>query len=282
MRDPSLEVAVFGGIWIKAPIGQYVEALQDIENFERGKGFRVTKRIGTVPTIGDFAAMRLPAEDVDDLRDCRPGDCAVKLGAEGLRRFQTEINWNAPNRQAVADDIFRQLAMRYVTGYLEGGDERLAVYRDDSRPTFVAQEFRLMIDQMPELSTFMPNLRRYLLGFPKVQISDATSFLYWQDIEFGLKPVLRISHLTIRQGSEDTVVASKMLYASHYFWTALELRTLVPDPLRGQGFWFFTVSRSRSDGLSGFRGRLIRGHVRKRVRDGVLVALTGTKNKLER
>ena len=77
-------------------------------------------------------------------------------------------------------------------------------------------------------------------------------------------------------------MASKMLYASHYFWTALELRVLVPDPSRGQGFWFFTINRSRSDGLSGFRGRLVRGRVGNGARDGALAALTATKSKLER
>jgi hypothetical protein len=280
--DPGSEVAVFGGIWINAPIRRYVEAVKDIENFERGKGFRVTKRISAVPAIEDFAAMRLPAEDVEDLRTCRVGDCEVKLGADGLRRFQTEIDWRAPNRNDAANAILRQLALAYVTGYLEGGDERLAVYRDSSRPTFVAREFRLMVDQMPELTTFMQNLRTYLLGFPRVRPADMTSFLYWQDVQFGLKPTLRISHLSIREGPDDTVVASKMLYASHYFETALELRTLVPDPSGGQGFWLFTVSRSRSDGLSGFVGHLVRGRVRDGARNGALAALTATKRKLER
>jgi hypothetical protein len=42
---------------------------------------------------------------------------------------------------------------------------------------------------------------------------------------------------------------------------ALDLRVLVPDPSRGRGFWFVNVTRSRSDGLSGFVGRLIRGKV---------------------
>ena len=36
-----------------------------------------------------------------------------------------------------------------------------------------------------------------------------------------------------------------MLYASHYFWTGLEVRALMPDPARGTGFRFLTVSRSR-------------------------------------
>ena len=175
----------------------------------------------------------------------------------------------------------RRLALDYVTGYLEGGNARLAVYRDNSRPTFVANEFRSMVDKMPELTTNMPNLRTYLLEYPNVTLPDAMSFLYWQETEFGLKPTIRISHLTIREGRDDTVVASKMLYASHYFWTALELRVLVPDSARGSGFWFVTVSRSRSDGLSGFTGLFVRRRVQSEARDGTLAALTQTKRMVE-
>ena len=72
-----------------------------------------------------------------------------------------------------------------------------------------------------------------------------------------------------------------MLYANHYFWTALELRVLAPDPARGAGYWFMTVSRSRSDGLSGFVGRLLRGHVRNEAQKGVLAALSATKRTFE-
>ena len=168
-----------------------------------------------------------------------------------------------------------------ATRYLEGGNDQLAVYRDNSRPTFVGQEFRTMIDDMPELTTYMPDLRRYLLDYPRVTIPDATSFLYWQETEFGLRPTIRISHVTIRENPDDTVVTSKMLYASHYFWTGLELRALVPDPPRGSGFWFVTMNRSRSDGLSGFRGFFVRRRVRSEVQNGALAALRSTKQRLE-
>ena len=77
------------------------------------------------------------------------------------------------------------------------------------------------------------------------------------------------------------VVASKMLYASHYFWTGLEVRALVPDPERGPGFWFVTVNRARSDGLSGFTGMFVRRRVRSEVQQGVLASLRTTKRKLE-
>lgn len=280
--DPDREVVVFGATWINAPIQRYTDALQNIESFEQGKGFLVTKQISSPPSLEDFSAMHLPEDDVNDLQHCKLGDCKLKLGEEALRRIQAAVDWKAPNRHVVVDTMIRQLALEYIRGYLEGGNQRLAVYRDESRPTFVAQEFRLMIDEMPELAANAPNLKRYLLEYPGFQLPDSSSFRYWQEVQFGLKPTFRISHITILQNPGETIVASKMLYATHYFWTALELRVLVPDPSRGTGFWFFTISRSRSDGLSGFKGRLIRSRVRSEAENGTLAALNATRNQLER
>ena len=279
--DATKEVAVFGAVWISAPIRRYVEAVENIETLERGGGFKVTKRISAPPRLEDFSELRLPAKDLADLRSCRVGNCDVKLGEQAIKRFRSEIDWSAQNTRAAANRLMQQLAFEYVTRYLEGGNEQLAVYRDKSRPTFVAQEFRTMIDQMPALTTYMPNIRRYLLEYPRLTIPNATSFLYWQETEFGLRPTIRISHVTIRGNPEDTVVTSKMLYASHYFWTGLELRTLVPDPTRGSGFWFVTVNRSRSDGLSGFTGFFVRRRVRREVENGALAGLLSTKQRLE-
>ena len=279
--DASKEVAVFGAVWIEAPIRRYVEAVKDIENFERGAAFRVTKRISTPPRIEDFAQLVLPEEDLADLRTCRVGDCELKLGERPLQALRAEVNWNGAGAPAKANAVVRRFALRYVTGYLEGGNDRLAVYRDNARPTFVAKEFRAMVDEMPSLTIYWPNLRRYLLGYPRASLPNSTSFLYWQEAQFGLKPTIRINHLVIREGPDDTVVASKMLYASHYFWTAIELRMLIPDPSRGPGFWFVTVNRSRSDGLSGFTGLFVRRRVRSEAQNGALAALSLTKTMLE-
>ena len=176
--DESEEVAVFGAIWIGAPIRRYVDAVTDIENFERGGGFTVTKRISSPPRLEDFAQLRLSADDVQDLRSCRVGDCEVKFGEEALERLQKNVNWGSAKARDEANAIVQQLALGYVTSYLEGGNERLAVYRDQSRPTFVAQEFRLMVDKMPELTVYMPEVRRYLLEYPKVTMPGFRSFLY--------------------------------------------------------------------------------------------------------
>jgi hypothetical protein len=133
--DESKEIAVFGAIWINAPIRRYVEAIEDIESFERGPAFIVTKRISAPPTIDDFAQLRLPDQDVQSLRACQVGDCDVKLDERALQRFRTEVDWRAPNAGDAAAALMRRISLEYVTAYLQGGNERLPVYRDHSRPT---------------------------------------------------------------------------------------------------------------------------------------------------
>ena len=278
--DPAKEVAIFGAVWIAAPIARYVEAVKNIEEFEKGNNFLITKRISSPPRLEDFDGLSLPPDDVADLRTCKVGDCELKLGEAALVRIRKETDWSRPTATAEVERSIRRLALDYVTAYLEGGNSRLAIYRDAARPTFVAQEFATMLDRMPTL-TALPDLKRYLLEYPKATLPRSESFLYWQAARFGLKPTIRINHVTIADQQTHVAVVSKMLYATHYFWTAIELRLLVPDPARGEGFWFANVNRSRSDGLDGFVGSVIRGKVRDEAEEGMQAALKITKSRTE-
>jgi len=279
--DPSKEVAVLGAVWIEAPVARYLSAVQDIERFESGDAFRVTKKISSPPRLEDFASLALPDEDIKDLRSCRVSDCDLKLSEGGIERLRREIRWDQTDTRQQVNRMAQQVALEYVNGYLQDGDRSLAVYRDSNRPTFVAREFASMIDRLPALTELLPDVRRYLLEYQHATLPGSTSFLYWQEANFGLKPTIRINHLTITEDRDGGIVTSKMIYASHYFWTALELRVLVRDPARGPGFWFVTESRSRSDGLSGFTGQFIRGKVRSEAEKGTAAVLAVTKRNLE-
>jgi len=279
--NTSQEVAVFGAVWVDALPATYVQLLNDIENFERGGGFRVTRRISDPPRLEDFAALELPKDDVEDLKSCRVSACEIKLSQSALDRLRKEIDWSRPTAAADATALARRLALEYVTGYLAGGNDRLAVYRDAGRPTFVADEFKSMVARIPLFVDYLPGLRAYLLQFPNATLSNSSSFLYWQEAQFGLKPTIRINHVVIEDRPGAVAVASKLIYASHYFWTALELRVLVSDPARGRGFWFVDISRSRSDGLTGFVGGIVRRRVENEAQKGLLGLLQNTKRRLE-
>jgi hypothetical protein len=171
----------------------------------------VTKRISDPPQLRDFALFKFPEEDLAALKTCRVGDCEIKLSEAALERIRRTIDWTKPTANADVEALIRQLAFDYVKGYVEGGNDRLAVYRDSARPTFVAAEFKSMVDRMPELGEQLPELKAYLLGYPKVTIPSATSFLHWQEAQFGLKPTLRINHVVIDDRPGVTAIASKLI-----------------------------------------------------------------------
>ena len=74
-----------------------------------------------------------------------------------------------------------------------------------------------------------------------------------------------------------------MLYASHYFHTGLELKYLSRDSAKpdAKGFYLISVNRSRSDGLTGFFGGIIRSRAQSGARDGLAAALEDAKTLLE-
>ena len=224
--------------------------------------------------------MNLRNEDVADLQTCRVGNCKLKMSKDDIARFRREIQWSKPTAIEDARALFRQLALEYVIAYQQGGNAQLAVYQDKHQPTSVAREFAGIVDEMSMLLRYEPSLRQYLIEYPNAQLSNGTSFLYWQQVQFGLKPTVRINHVAISETADTTVIASKLLYADHYFRAALELQVLIPDSSRGIGFWLVTVKRLRSDGLGGSRGGMIRPRIEKNAVEGLTGALRATKARL--
>ena len=103
------------------------------------------------------------------------------------------MDWSKPDAKAQLERLVRVLGAEYVNAYRKGGNAELAVYRDSERPTFVANEFREMVNGMPELSGYLSDMRQYLLDYPKPSARPMASFIYWQEAAFGLKPTIRIS-----------------------------------------------------------------------------------------
>ena len=118
--DPSKEVAIFGAVWVNAPIARYVSAVSDIESFETGDNFLVTKRISNPPRLEDFDKLTLPPDDISDLKTCEVGDCELKLGASALTRIQQETDWSKPTAAADVERAVRKLAAR-VRHRVSGG-----------------------------------------------------------------------------------------------------------------------------------------------------------------
>jgi hypothetical protein len=279
------EIGVAGAIRIARPPAAFVRAFEDIERFESGGGFLLTRRISSPPVPEDFAELTVPPDDVEALRTCRPGKCDVKLGGGALQEFR-KLDWNRTDVQSEVDALARRLALEYVTAYQKGGNKALAIYRDKERPTFIADEFADMVKESGVLLETLPPLSNYLIDYPANPPAGINEFFYWSVAQFGLKPVMRINHVVIAhtEGARaQYAIATKQLYASHYFHTALEVRALVDDDERpGLGHYLIVLNLARSDGLTGMFGGIVRSKARKGSLEGMMRALVATREAVER
>jgi hypothetical protein len=135
----------------------------------------------------------------------------------------------------------------------------------------------------------VPAFIAYLDDYPRGRPAGAEDFFYWSVVDFGLKPTLRLIHVTIypmddRPRSDVAyAIAIKQLYASHYFHSALELRFLVDDGrVARPGFYLLSITRSRTDGMTGFTGSFLRPIISRRSRNGVQRYLEHVKRQVER
>src|SRR4029453_1477783 len=117
------------------------------------------------------------------------------MGRETVWRLKKEIDWTRPDVKAQLERLMRSVATDYVNAYRAGGNSMLAVYRDAAHPTFAAQELRGVRDSMPGLSQHQADMRHSRLEYPKPPTRPTTSFMSWQEATFGLKPLIRISHV---------------------------------------------------------------------------------------
>jgi hypothetical protein len=105
--------------------------------------------------------------------------------------------------------------------------------------------------------------------------------IVWSKIKFGLKPVIAINHIMVYKRAQETgpqvLIASKQIYANHYFNSSLALTAFVNIPGANPGSYLFYENRSRADGLEGMFSKIKRGIVEDRAVDGLKAILEGSK-----
>jgi len=279
------EVALVGGVHIGTTKEHTLAYFEELSKYEDGEVVLQAGRFGPTPSVSDVARLTLDEDDIDELRDCRPGRCGVKLGAIGIEAF-AKVDWSSPTAADQVTELARERLVDYVTAYLARGDEALITYDDGGKPLPLAGEWRGLLANSPYFYQYLPNLQRYLESFPRATLPGAVSFITWSKISFQLKPTIVLTHVVVYRdpGRPDRVViAQKQIYASHYFEGALILTVLVDTPAAdgAPGIDVVYVARSRGDLLKGTFGGLTKSVVEREVRTGTETALQTIKDSLE-
>ena len=260
------DVAVFGIITTPVAREQYVLALRDFAASLRTPGRTQLGIFSNPAAASDVAAVTINARDVADMKNCKPGDCVVKLPATDMRRIHDEMNWSASpsDLQAQLNVYARRRLVEYVTDYRTRGDSAMAIYDDRGNLNQRSSEaFAAQLAESPYVYENVPSLRKYLAAYPHGSLpAGAAEILFWsEDVLPRLRPILSVTHLVVYAPPElpsVTLVARKQIYANHYFETAVDL-TCVID--RDPGSYLLVLRRFRFDNLPGgilnIRGRAI-------------------------
>lgn len=280
------EVFVFGSVYVQSTPEKYLKLASDIDELRKLPSYLAIRKFSDPPQLSDLDGFTFEADDIKQLKDCKPGKCDVQLPADAMDEFKQSVNWSAPDAANQANQLAQKLAFEAIQRYTQGGNAALGTYMDKHHPAVVGETFASLLSRSKALPAYLPKLHSYLLEYPQAQSGNIQSEFYWEKVNFGLKPTLRIVQAIVYRDSGSTApvyaLAVKQLYASHYFETALDLTVCVRDQENpGRGFYLITLKGSQQAGLTGFKGGIVRKVAVDKTRSALERSLAAIKQKLE-
>ena len=244
-------------------------------------------RFSNPPRLEDVQKLSLNADDIAQLRLCKPGECDLRIGGSALTTIRSGIDWGAPDAAAQVNARVRDAIVKYVAAYMKTGDEALVTYNDREQPVSLRQQWREILAASPYFQQYSAPLREYLTQYPRQTLPGAKDVLYWVQEDYtGLKPVLSLVHGVIYQDParpDRTVVIQKQLYASHYYDGSLAVAAVFGgSPGATPVTYLVYANRSRGDLLKGGFGGLRRTTARSQAKSAAEQTLGTIKTVLER
>jgi len=253
--EKESEVAIFGIMHLGVPVDFFIEKYRDIGTFMKADQVVGIGVFDNPPQLANLRSLTLDPGDILAIQECKVGDCHIKLPAAVIERFGREVDWSKPDSPDRATEMTRQMLLDYVKAYSIGGDAALGQYDDQEHPLRLADEFHELLHESRYLYEYVPEMHEYLESFPRAELPNAENVIYWSEKKYEkLRPILSLNHVTIfkrPQGDIKTLIASKQIYASHYFEASLEIAALVEENevADGSGFYLLYLNRSRIDTL---------------------------------
>ena len=279
--DPTYGILIFGGVYVNGTVEKLTQVVRDVSKLQGEKVYLAVQefsKIGAPPKISDFARLELEKKDIDEIQGCKAGDCDVQIiDIEGLKQ---KIDWKSQNKYALANQEVRQRLFDGMTRYMSGGLKSLGSYVDRSKPLNLYQATKDMADKSYYLpAAKAPDIYRHVLEYPQGKLAGAEDIFYWEKIDFGQEPTVRVNHLMLfpkGAGTVKLVVANKQLYSTRYIRVALQMYYCVPDTQNPNkpGFFLIGMNDSRMPDFGSLKLSIVR-----KVATGK--AVEGTRDTLE-
>ena len=276
------EVAVSGLVNLRASADDFLRSYRDSLTQKSNGAVLEIGSFGNAPAIADLQNLTLEVQDIEDLKECIVGNCEIKLSASMIERFRREVNWQAPEYPQHATQLFRNMLLEYVRDYRARGDAALIQYNDKQNEIRLADEHQALTRVSGYLNDVLAATQSARARSDLQLLED---MIVWSKIKFGLKPVIAVNHIRIYKRDQalgpQVLVASKQIYANHYFNSSLALTAFVTVAGAEPTSYLVYENRSRADGLEGPFSKIKRGVVEKKALEGLKGILQHSKLTLD-
>jgi len=270
------EIAAFGAVRVRGDRAAFLrQAGSDVGRARKSGAILEIGRFSRPPRLEDLAGLTLDEDTFAAVRECKPGDCGIKLSRSAMEKIQGEVDWKAADARSRATHVLEEMLVDYTSAYMKGGTAEMATYADKQSPIETSAEFGKILTASPYLVEYVPELHRYAEEYPKASLSGAQDFFYWSKDKYAPKPTVSLFHVVIWNDPQRdfAVIASKRIYASHYFRAGVELLAAVDAP--DGGFYLMDLYRARIDPPTGILAGAITGKIRGGIEQAVGENLKG-------
>ncbi len=275
------EVAAVGGVRIHASKERFAAAYRDIVHFKKSASVLEIGRFSNPPQLSDLDGLTITHDDFD-LRECRVGDCDIRLPADVIRRIASDVDWQHSGADQRAAAFFKHVLLDNVRAYVSGGPGRIKQYDDDKAPIRPVDDFLGLLKSSPYLDAVLPGLSMHLASYPAETLPGGEEFLYWSKEKFGIAPFISVTHvMLVTSNPREYVATTRDVYSSRYFDASLALVVASDSVSDHQSFYLFYVNRSRASALRGSFARIRRAVVERRVKGSLEENLRAVKARLE-
>jgi hypothetical protein len=139
------EVFVFGSVYAQSTPEKYLKLASDIDALRKLPSYLAIRKFSDPPQLSDLDGFTLEADDIKQLKNCKPGECDVQLPTEAMDAFKQSVNWSAPDAPNQANQLTQKMALDAIQRYIQGGNAALGTYMDKRHPAVVGETFASLL-----------------------------------------------------------------------------------------------------------------------------------------
>ncbi len=239
------EIGIFAAARLDADAETLAAWVKAIAHLKKSPYVLMIRRFSDPPALDDLKGLTLDEGDLDAIRDCRPGNCELKLAGDDIAALRQAALSGEPYWKDAVLAEFKRVVLGRLGVYEAAGFGGVPAYADRRKPTDAGIAFEALRAHSP------------YLHFNVLSGDPPESFFYWSKEQYGAgKAVISMTQVDIVRPQMPSAVRlaviSREIFATHYRNASLGL-TAITEGDAGQRYLVY-VNRSQLDLLTGLFG----------------------------